>query len=119
MPRVKGRLVEAPRDANQPDLVADYEAPGCTVVDLGSIGGGVSDLLIGCAGITDLAEVKMPGEDLRKNQVEFNGRWRGSKPWKVDKREDVIAHVADRRRTQALIGRWDKLKSHILQTRNT
>jgi hypothetical protein len=89
---------EAPRDANQPDLVADYELLGCTVVDLGSIGEGVSDLLIGCAGITDLAEVKMPGKELRSNQVEFNGRWRGSKPWKVQSRDDVIAHIADMRR---------------------
>jgi len=37
MTRVKGRLIEAPRDANQPSLVDDYESLGCSVVDLGSI----------------------------------------------------------------------------------
>lgn len=102
MPRVRGRLIEAPRDANQTTLVAVYESLGCSVVDLGSIGGGVSDLLVGCAGITDIAEVKMPGEELRPNQMQFNARWRGSRPWKVESTDDVLAHIADMRRRARL-----------------
>jgi hypothetical protein len=68
MPSKRGLFMpastEAPRDADQPELVGVYEALGCTVVDLGSVGNGITDLLIGCAGITDLAEVKIPGEEL-------------------------------------------------------
>lgn len=104
MARVRGRFVEGRRDGNQPQLTSDYEAHGCTVIDLGSVGNGVSDLLIGCVGISDLAEVKMPGGVLRDSQVEFNATWRGSKPWKVETRDDVIAHVADMRRRARRIG---------------
>ena len=96
--RARGRHVEGQRDANQPDRIADYEALGCSVVDLGGVGGGLADLLVGCVGITDLSEVKMPGEDLRPSQVAFGNRWRGSRPWQVASLDDVLAHVADMRR---------------------
>ena len=98
MPRVKGRLIEAPRDANQSERVREYEQLGCIVIDLGSIGMGCPDLLIGCAGVTDLAEVKMPDEDLLPSQQTFNARWRGSRAWLVRTLDDVIAHVKDMRR---------------------
>jgi hypothetical protein len=98
MPRVKGRLIEAPRDANQSAIVQRYRDYGCSAEDLGAVGGGIPDLLIGCAGVTDLAEVKMPGEDLRASQRTFNDRWRGSRPWKIETFEDVEAHVMDMRR---------------------
>lgn len=98
MPRVKGRLIEAPRDANQAERVKDYEQLGCSVVDLGALGMGCPDLLIGCTGLTDLAEVKMPDEELRPNQQTFNARWRGSRPWLIRTLDDVIAHVKDMRR---------------------
>lgn len=98
MPRVRGRLIEAPRDANQSAIVQRYRDFGCSAEDLGAVGGGIPDLLIGCAGITDLAEVKMPGEDLRPSQRTFNERWRGSRAWKVETVDDVEAHVRDMRR---------------------
>lgn len=75
-----------------------YRDFGCSVEDLGAVGGGIPDLLIGCAGVTDLVEVKMPGELLRPSQQAFNGRWRGSCPRKVETFEDVEAHVHDMRR---------------------
>lgn len=98
MPRVKGRLIEAPRDANQSAIVQRYRDLGCSVEDLGAVGGGISDLLVGCAGITDLSEVKMPGGELRPSQRSFNDRWRGSRPWKVETADDVLAHVEDMRK---------------------
>jgi hypothetical protein len=94
MPRVRGRLIEGKRDANQSPLTGWYEALGCIVVDLGDVGSGVPDLMVGCAGVTGLAEVKVPGEDLRPSQITFNDRWRGSAPWKISTQDDVIAHVA-------------------------
>lgn len=98
MPRVRGRLIEAPRDANQSAVMQRYRDFGCSAEDLGAVGGGIPDLLIGCAGITDLAEVKMPGEELRPSQRTFNDRWRGSRAWKVESLDDVEAHVMNMRR---------------------
>jgi hypothetical protein len=98
MPRVKGKFIEGPRDANQTAIADRYRAFGCSVEDLGAVGGGIPDLLIGCAGVTDVVEVKMPGEDLRPSQHTFNDRWRGARPWKIESPDDVEAHVADMRR---------------------
>lgn len=98
MPRAKGRLFEAPRDANQSAIMQRYRDFGCSAEDLGVVGGGIPDLLIGCAGVTDITEVKMPGEQLRASQEAFNARWRGSRAWKVESVEDVEAHVMDMRR---------------------
>jgi hypothetical protein len=75
-----------------------YRDLGCSVEDLGAVGGGIPDLLVGCAGVTDIAEVKMPGEPLRASQETFNARWRGSRPWKVESVDEVEAHVMDMRR---------------------
>lgn len=94
MPRVKGGHVNCRRDGNQPEVVSWYLQQGCSVLDLSDIGGGCPDLLIGCAGVDGFAEVKMPGEDLRPNQVTFNRDWRGQQPWKVTTMQDVIGHVA-------------------------
>lgn len=94
MPRVRGRHIEGKRDENQSPIVGWYEQLGCSVQDLGDIGHGCPDLLIGCAGIDGFAEVKVPGEDLRSSQVTFNAKWRGGRPWKVSTQTDVIDHVA-------------------------
>lgn len=102
MPRVRGKFIEAPRDANQSKIVGWYESLGCSVVDLGAVGGGCPDLLIGATGIDALSEVKMPGEELRLSQRAFNERWRGGRPWKVETMDDVIAHVAEMRRRARL-----------------
>lgn len=104
MPRVRGKLIEAKRDGNHAAVVGWYEQLGCSVIDLSTLGGGISDLLIGAAGLTDLAEVKLLGKDLRPNQVTFNDRWRGSRPWKVQTLDDVQAHVSDMRRRARLLG---------------
>lgn len=104
MPRVKGRMIEAPRDANHAAVVGWYEQMGCSVVDLSTLGGGLSDLLVGAAGVTDLVEVKMLGKELRPNQVTFNDGWRGSKPWKAQTRDDVQAHVQHMRFRARLLG---------------
>ena len=98
MPRVRGRHVEGRRDENQPDVVGWYKQLGCSVVDLGDVGNGCPDLLIGCAGETGLAEVKVEGEELRPTQVRFNAEWRGRKPWTVRTMQDVVDHVANLRK---------------------
>jgi hypothetical protein len=94
MPRVGGRHIEGKRDANQSPVIGWYQQLGCSVVDLGDVGRGCPDLLIGCAGEDGLAEVKVEGEELRPSQVTFNDKWRGRRPWKVSTMNDVIEHVA-------------------------
>lgn len=93
-----GNPIACRRDANHDQVTGWYVQTGCIVLDLSQVGGGCPDLLIGCAGVTDLAEVKIEGEDLRPNQRTFNDKWRGSRPWKISTLDDVLAHVADLRR---------------------
>lgn len=85
-------------DANHLDAIGWYESLGCTVVDLRNVGGGVPDLLIGAAGVTDLAEVKTEEGELRPSQKTFLVKWRGKIPWLTRTLDDAIAHVADMRR---------------------
>jgi len=87
-------------DTNHLDAIGWYESIGCTVVDLRNVGSGsgTPDLLIGTAGITDLAEVKFEDGELRPSQKTFNSKWRGAKPWLTRTQDDAIAHVADMRR---------------------
>lgn len=109
MPRVKGHMIEGRRDANHADVVRWYEQHGCTVIDLSTVGGGVSDLLIGCAGITDLCEVKTLDGSFNDRQIGFNARWRGSQPWKSTTLDDVNAHVAHMRARARLLGKLGRI----------
>lgn len=92
----KPKFVSA--DTNHNPAIGWYRDQGCSVEDLRNVGNGVSDLLIGCAGITDLAEVKFENGGLRPSQKTFNERWRGSRPWITRTLDDAISHVADMRR---------------------
>ena len=81
-PRYGGR-----RDSNQSDLLAAInDIPGCVAVDLGAVGSGVSDLLIGFDGVNYLAEVKLEPvkgkvfksqSKLNDKQIEWHGLWPG------------------------------------------
>ena len=80
-------------DANQSELARLYEELYCSVLDTHELGGGMGDLLIGVAQITDIVEVKTEGGELESSQVTFHRDWRGRKPLIIRNREDVIAHV--------------------------
>lgn len=81
-PRYGGR-----RDSNQSDLFkAINQIPGVVAVDLGSVGKGVTDLLIGFDGVNYLAEVKLQPvkgkvfrsqSKLNKTQVAWHDLWPG------------------------------------------
>jgi Holliday junction resolvase len=97
-------------DANQTELVALYRKLGCSVVSLAAVGAGVPDLLIGCNGITDLAEVKdgdkpPSAQKLTPDQVRWHEKWAGSLRV-VNSPDDVIEHVAQLR-GQRRISRTD------------
>lgn len=92
-------------DANQPDIVLQLEQTGASVESLAAVGGGVPDLLVGCAGVTvvsrfvtvaDIAgrlaglgpvtildgcnlliEVKTDKGLLRESQIRWHSQWRG------------------------------------------
>lgn len=80
-------------DDNQAQVQIWYEALFCSVVDLHGIGFGTPDLLIGCAGRSELVEVKTDVGQLKKSQVRFAKEWRGSKVVVVRTQADVINHV--------------------------
>ena len=71
-------------DRNQPEIVAALRKAGCTVESLAAVGKGVTDLLVGRAGIKYLLEVKdgekPPSErKLTPDQEEWHAGWRGQK----------------------------------------
>lgn len=92
-------------DANQADIVLQYRQTGSSVESLAAVGGGVPDLLVGCAGVmvvgrnftvTDIAnrlaglgvitildgcnllvEVKTEAGKLLRSQIDWHNEWRG------------------------------------------
>ena len=65
------------RDGNQGDIVRDLARLGFEVVDTSRVGDGFPDLVVGYKGKTGLVELKIPGEKLKQNQLEFHGNWTG------------------------------------------
>jgi hypothetical protein len=67
------------RDATHSEVVEMLKAFGFSVIDLSTVGGGVSDLLVGWWGVTDMIEVKSTAEaTYTPAQIELRKRWRGS-----------------------------------------
>ena len=64
-------------DQNQPAIVQAMRSVGAKVEHSHQIGGGFPDLIVWANGRTFLVEVKMPGEKLNKQQVEFVAAWPG------------------------------------------
>lgn len=90
-------------DANHHDVVKWYEECFCSVVELHKVGFGCPDLLIGAAGLTELAEVKTVDGELEPSQRTFITNWRGSKVNIIRDQQDVIEHVQRMRAKQARI----------------
>jgi len=63
----------AKRDANEPEIIEVFEKMGISVFRLNR----PVDLLLGYNGFNYLVEVKIPGEILNKNQVEFAETFKG------------------------------------------
>jgi hypothetical protein len=64
-------------DQNQPAIVEAMRSVGAKVEHTHQIGGGFPDLIVWAKGRTFLAEIKMPGEGLNKQQAEFFASWPG------------------------------------------
>jgi hypothetical protein len=80
-------------DGNHRQVVAAFKALGCTVQSLAAVGKGVPDLLVACAGLNHLVEVKNPKQPqnkrkLRSSQVVWASTWRAPRHL-VESVEDV------------------------------
>ena len=85
------------RDKMHEEVVSWYEELYCSVVDLHTLGHGIPDLLVGCVGLCELAEVKSEDGHLESNQITFQNNWRGANVVVVKTHSDVINHVANMR----------------------
>ena len=91
-----GRYVYAPKaDQNHSEIVGAYNELYCSVLDLHKVGESCPDLLVGCAGRSELVEIKQEAGQLSPGQVLFNNLWRGNKVVIVRNRADVINHVGN------------------------
>jgi Holliday junction resolvase len=64
-------------DGNQVEIVKALRKIGANVLHLHQLGKGVPDLLACLGNRNVLLEVKVPGEKLTKDQVEFIATWGG------------------------------------------
>lgn len=64
-------------DKNQPEIVKALRDVGAKVQHLHAVGEGCPDLLVATGKRTFLLEVKMPGENVNKQQAEFIQSWPG------------------------------------------
>jgi hypothetical protein len=83
------------KDANHDTIVLRYQALYCSVVDLHTLGLGCPDILVGCAGRSELVEIKDEDEEgtLNASQQRFVRDWRGNKVIIVRNYDDVSKHV--------------------------
>lgn len=70
----------ARRDANHAEIVKALRAIGVMVLDLGAVGSGCPDLLVGCQGRLTLLEIKdgdkcVSARALTQDQVKFHREW--------------------------------------------
>ena len=65
------------RDTNHAAIVNALRYAGCSVLDLGALGGGAPDLLVGRGLRDQLLEVKSPGEKPNKAQQAWHNTWKG------------------------------------------
>lgn len=78
------------RDGNHGEIRDGLRDCGWKVEDLGGLGGGVPDLLVGAAGVNILLEVKVPGGKLTGDEPDWHDAWRGQ----VDVVESLEAAIA-------------------------
>jgi len=97
------------RDGNHASTIAAFKALGCSVIDLGSVGRGVGDLLVGYGGLTIMVEIKNPLQPpskrkLTKAQEELRRDWTGGCRLVVTS-DDIVDTVAVLRRWKLAISK--------------
>lgn len=98
------RRAKARKDGNHDEIVARFEALGCTVAQLHAAGvAGWPDLVVGLLGANRLVEIKNPDTrygraGLNTNQQAFNRGWRGEPMFTVCTEDEVTVLVQNWRR---------------------
>ncbi len=64
-------------DGNQAVVIAALRKIGARILNLSQVGGGCPDLLVAFRGRNILLEIKLPGKDESKEQIEFRKHWGG------------------------------------------
>lgn len=90
-------------DANHSAIVKWYEELFVSVVELHKVGFGCPDLMVGCSGLTELAEIKTEEGELLPTQLRFQRDWRGSRVQVIRDQQDVVEHVQRMRTKQARV----------------
>lgn len=72
MPRLRSRV-----DRNQKPIVAALRLAGWSVLHLHQLGKGAPDILAAKRKTSVLMEIKMPGEKLTLDELEFHAMWHG------------------------------------------
>lgn len=109
----------AKRDANHSDIVDTFRSLGMSVLDLGALGDGAPDLVVGAFGINVLVEVKdgskPPSQrQLTPDQVDFFATWKGEVIVIKDARECEIL----RNRMLAIANALKRDKNLLHELRN-
>jgi hypothetical protein len=86
------------RDANHASIREDLRKVGCRVLDLGDVGKGCPDLLVGFRGRLVLLEIKDPAKPpskraLTPDEEAFHTQWRGLPVVVVETIEEAVAAV--------------------------
>jgi hypothetical protein len=88
------------RDANEPEIIAAFQAAGASVVKIHEY----ADLLIGYQGVTLLVEVKTLTGKFKPRQLDFQRDWRGQY-WVVRSVEAALELIeATRKMVECLDG---------------
>jgi len=65
-------------DRNQNQIKDELRKLGYSVTIMSQLGNGIPDILVGYHGITLPVEIKMPGEELTPDEMEWFVNWHGS-----------------------------------------
>lgn len=105
MPRSRNIRKRARRDGNHNEIVAVFEALGCSWLDLSHIGGGL-DGLLGVSGVDQRVEIKNPNATrgkttalkLTEEEIETFELWKGRRPVVIATSEEAVDLVNRLRR---------------------
>lgn len=103
-------------DGNQRGITNGLRAAGATVQSLAKVGEGAPDLLVGWKGVNTLLELKVPGEKLNDNQLEWHRCWQGI-VWVVHTLEEAFQAVGISPRPVVPVTTYEKQKPKLTRVK--
>lgn len=89
------------RDLTHKAIVAELRCLGASVFDLGDVGNGCPDLLVGLAGRSHLVECKTGKGKLRESQKDFQAAWTGGPVAVIRSPSEAALWLLEQRRKAA------------------